>query len=107
MKFIYCRRLNSQYFRAPNSGASKKRPPHPPAVAGIAGGFYAIALLPTYLAVTCWCGCTQQIYKILKLLNLYFFLILTWLGWGRGALPPLDPLVAHLTETIILESFDW
>jgi len=34
MKSIYCRRLNSQYFGAPKSGAPKLR--SPPAVAGIA-----------------------------------------------------------------------
>jgi len=36
MEFIYCRRLKSQYFGAPKSGASKMR--GLPAVAGIAGG---------------------------------------------------------------------
>jgi len=37
MEFIYCRRLNSQYFGAPKSGAPKMR--GLPAVAGIAGVF--------------------------------------------------------------------
>jgi len=43
MEFIYCRRLNSQYFGAPKSGAPKMRPP---AVAGTAG------VVPTLLGLT-------------------------------------------------------
>jgi len=47
MEFIYCRRLNSQYFEAPESGAPKMR--GLPAVAGIAGGVPTPLVLVTYL----------------------------------------------------------
>jgi len=43
MKFIYCRRLKSQYFGAPKSGVLKMR--GFPAVSGIAGCSYATGSL--------------------------------------------------------------
>jgi len=61
MEFIYnCRRLKSQYFRAPKSGAPKIR--GLPAVAGIAGG----APTPLFLSFV---SLISQLYRLFKLDN--------------------------------------